>query len=302
MADLVQLKRSATASKIPLTTDLSLGEIAINTYDGKLYIKKDDGAESIVEIGGGSGGEWIVSGTDLLQVTAGLTDIYMSDATTDATPLAQALHGQGGSGTDIVGAALTIAGGRGTGSAAGGDIIFQVTEDGAGSGATLRTLVTALTISAASKQVLLPSVNIAQTPSLAFGDGDTGFYEQSDDAIRLSIATTSSYVFDATGIRTVQSSGAALMYASSSSTVAGFAFGTDNGLGIGKGGTDILSFITDSTEAVRIDASQNVSLGGGAPEVWIAGFTALEIGGTASIVAQTGEAVSQTLLLNQNAW
>ena len=39
----IKLKRSATAGKIPLTTDLDLGEIAINTYDGKLYIKKDVG-------------------------------------------------------------------------------------------------------------------------------------------------------------------------------------------------------------------------------------------------------------------
>ena len=28
-----------------------LGEVAINTYDGKVFIKKDDGVEQIVEIG-----------------------------------------------------------------------------------------------------------------------------------------------------------------------------------------------------------------------------------------------------------
>ena len=51
----IKLKRSATAGKIPLTTDLDLGEIAINTYDGKLYIKKDvGGTESIVLIGPGA--------------------------------------------------------------------------------------------------------------------------------------------------------------------------------------------------------------------------------------------------------
>lgn len=46
----VKLKRSAVSGKIPLTTDLQLGEIAINTYDGKLYLKKDDGVESIVDV------------------------------------------------------------------------------------------------------------------------------------------------------------------------------------------------------------------------------------------------------------
>ena len=52
MAGTVKLKRSAVAGKVPSTTDLALGELALNTYDGKAYIKKDDGAGSVVEIGG----------------------------------------------------------------------------------------------------------------------------------------------------------------------------------------------------------------------------------------------------------
>ena len=47
----VQLKRSAVAGKIPLTTDLALGEIAINTFDGKLFLKRNNGSDSIREIG-----------------------------------------------------------------------------------------------------------------------------------------------------------------------------------------------------------------------------------------------------------
>ena len=50
--NIAQLKRSATPGKVPLTAELLLGEPAVNTYDGKMYIKKDDGAESVVEIGG----------------------------------------------------------------------------------------------------------------------------------------------------------------------------------------------------------------------------------------------------------
>ena len=41
MANTVKMKRSAVAGKIPTTADLDLGEIAINTYDGVAYIKKD---------------------------------------------------------------------------------------------------------------------------------------------------------------------------------------------------------------------------------------------------------------------
>ena len=52
MTQTVQLKRSATAGAVPSTSDLSLGELALNTYDGKAYIKKNvGGTESIVEVG-----------------------------------------------------------------------------------------------------------------------------------------------------------------------------------------------------------------------------------------------------------
>lgn len=55
MAQVIQLKRSSTAGRVPSLSDLSLGEIAINTYDGKLYTKKNEaGNPSIIEIGAGS--------------------------------------------------------------------------------------------------------------------------------------------------------------------------------------------------------------------------------------------------------
>lgn len=52
MANKIILKKSSVASKIPLTSDLDLGELALNTYDGKLFTKKNvSSVESIVEIG-----------------------------------------------------------------------------------------------------------------------------------------------------------------------------------------------------------------------------------------------------------
>ena len=50
MAQTIKLKRSSTAGNVPSTADLSLGEIAINTADGAVYIKKNDGSDSIVAI------------------------------------------------------------------------------------------------------------------------------------------------------------------------------------------------------------------------------------------------------------
>jgi trimeric autotransporter adhesin len=50
MANTIQLKRSAVEGNVPTTAQLALGEVGINTFDGKMFIKKDDGVESIVEI------------------------------------------------------------------------------------------------------------------------------------------------------------------------------------------------------------------------------------------------------------
>ena len=45
----IVLKRSASPTSIPSTISLQLGELAINTYDGRLFSLKDNGTQSIVE-------------------------------------------------------------------------------------------------------------------------------------------------------------------------------------------------------------------------------------------------------------
>jgi len=48
----IRVKRSAVGGKAPTTTDLDLGEIAINTHDGQMFIKRDrNGNETIVPMG-----------------------------------------------------------------------------------------------------------------------------------------------------------------------------------------------------------------------------------------------------------
>ena len=54
MANTIKIKRSAVAGKAPVVGDLDLGELALNTYDGKLYTKRDNGTASIVELSGGA--------------------------------------------------------------------------------------------------------------------------------------------------------------------------------------------------------------------------------------------------------
>lgn len=52
MANTFKLKRSAVAGKVPSTDDLQLGELALNTNDGRLFAKRDNGTATVVEIGG----------------------------------------------------------------------------------------------------------------------------------------------------------------------------------------------------------------------------------------------------------
>jgi len=54
MAQTIKLKRSSVSGNVPSTGQIELGELAINTFDGKVYIKKDNGTESVIEVGGGS--------------------------------------------------------------------------------------------------------------------------------------------------------------------------------------------------------------------------------------------------------
>ena len=50
MAQNIILKRSGLAGKVPDTGSLNLGEVAINTYDGKVFFKRSGSIESIQEI------------------------------------------------------------------------------------------------------------------------------------------------------------------------------------------------------------------------------------------------------------
>ena len=51
MATLIQFKRSSTQNATPGTGDLSLGELAVNTYHGRFYTEKNDGSAAVVEVG-----------------------------------------------------------------------------------------------------------------------------------------------------------------------------------------------------------------------------------------------------------
>ena len=87
MAQVIKLKRSSTEGAEPTTSDLALGEVGINTFDGKMFIKKDVGTASIVELGTGGGTVFTTTTTTAtanqttvtgLTYTAGLINVYLN--------------------------------------------------------------------------------------------------------------------------------------------------------------------------------------------------------------------------------
>jgi hypothetical protein len=96
MANTIKIKRSAVEGKAPTTSDLDLGELALNTYDGKLYTKRDNGTASIVELsGGGAGGGQTYTfsstapsspadGDEWLDSTSGILYTYVNDGNSSA--------------------------------------------------------------------------------------------------------------------------------------------------------------------------------------------------------------------------
>jgi hypothetical protein len=68
MANTIQHKRSSTATTIPTSGQLAAGELAVNTADGKLYLKKDNA--SIVQIGGPAEAGTLTGATLAAGVTA----------------------------------------------------------------------------------------------------------------------------------------------------------------------------------------------------------------------------------------
>jgi len=49
MAQKILLKRSGVSGSIPTTSSIDLGELALNTYDGKAFMHKSGSTESVVE-------------------------------------------------------------------------------------------------------------------------------------------------------------------------------------------------------------------------------------------------------------
>jgi hypothetical protein len=158
----IKIRRSSVQNKVPTTTDLDLGELAINTYDGKLFLKKAvGGTESIITLE-----KQLTAGTGV-SITSGTINIGQSVSTTVSPTFAGAtLNGitaisQIGSGTQNT---LKVAG------ASTGSVFAVGVSDTANDGINLQSLTS--TLANPAKLTLSGSSVIlkAGTKELTFND------------------------------------------------------------------------------------------------------------------------------------
>jgi hypothetical protein len=111
MANKLIAKRSSVAGKVPATTDLDVGEIAVNLADRKIFTK--DSAGTVVQLGGSGGvGTWLnfngtTTGTITPRAASGIATIVRSAAgryaITFSTAAANANYIFAGTAIDVAG-------------------------------------------------------------------------------------------------------------------------------------------------------------------------------------------------------
>lgn len=76
MANKIVLKKSSTGAKVPLTTDLDYGELAINYTDGKIYFKDSSNAIDFFR----APSKGVFSTPKLITVTGATTNLNFLEA------------------------------------------------------------------------------------------------------------------------------------------------------------------------------------------------------------------------------
>ena len=177
----------------------------LNCWDGDLLIYR--GGTAAARVGTSSFGA--PSQISLSNNNPSSPDLYVSrrgaanlrlGAADAAAPVAQTLSVQSvvAGTTNTAGTNLTITGSQGTGTGAGGSLIFQVAPAGS-SGSAQNALATALTIN--SRSQLIASAGTASVPFLAnAGDNSSGLYWATNYALHVSLGSSPVAGFELTRI------------------------------------------------------------------------------------------------------
>ena len=105
---------------------------------------------------------------------------------------------------------------------------------------------------AADQHLLLPQHNDAITPTLAFGDGDSGFFEEQDDRIRLALGGSVFISYNSWGTEFGEDYFAAFVKPSAATnTNPVFTFAFDDDSGLGRADTNAPCMIAGAKEVTR---------------------------------------------------
>lgn len=123
------------------------------------------------------------------------------------------------------------------------------------------TGVGSIDMSTTSTSVLTVPLGTAAAPSVAFGDGDTGLYEASDDNLGITIAGSLRWYFTGSGIGTANSAFPIFRYTNATATNPAFCpRESDINTGLGWAAEDQLSLVAGGVEGLRLTESTGVLL------------------------------------------
>lgn len=123
--------------------------------------------------------------------------------------------------------------------------------------------------------ILLGSRNTPAKPSLAFGDGDSGFYEAQSNQIYVALNGTETWKFLNTEFGSSLASCARLANVESNATTPGLIFRNDEDTGVGHAAANALSLIAGGSEVLRLTTAgliiQTVDVPANAADTGVAG-------------------------------
>jgi hypothetical protein len=210
----------------------------------------------------GSGGFLVDKGSGLeeiavlSEITGGIpTPLIVQGSILTATPptneaITSLLRFDDSDSTDTVGFVGFIATDAGVMTIANsmhGSNMKLIVENAAGAAQTL------VTLDPDAESVILPQTDDAVTPTLAFGDGNTGLYESADNILRVAINGSAAWRFTSTQLGSTNSGRCQLQQATPSATVPNILpDGGDTDTGIGKNADDQLSLVSGGVEMLRL--------------------------------------------------
>lgn len=124
------------------------------------------------------------------------------------------------------------------------------------------TQVFSLGLVDASTRLLLPFSNDAATPTLGFGDGDSGIFEASDDHLEFSMAGAAVWHMNATQFGSEAATGPHILHETATVTNPVYTLNGDPDTGLGGDGLDTTALVAGGVEALRAtETGGNVTVG-----------------------------------------